>query len=324
MKEQPFWQQKGDLFYRLGLFYRQEFGGPVRKICVDAGLPCPNVSPNGQGGCIFCNTVSFSQIRRNSLQKDVLQPIPRQVSEQIRHGKRHSPQTKYLVYFQPSTNTNAPVERLRRLYEEAISHPDVVGLIIGTRPDAVPDTVLDLLSDLAEKTWLMLEIGLQSVHNDTLRWLNRGHDYQTFLAAAERISLRNIRFGVHLILGLPGEDQAERIETAVRIAGLPIHSVKLHHLYICENTKIAEYYRSGCVELPSFADYCRYVVDFLERQPPMRVIDRIVSDTSDETLIAPDWMKNRAISKNRVIDAVTAEFRRRDSYQGKLFQREKE
>jgi len=338
MNEIPSWRVLGEPFYRVSLFYRQEFGHSVRKICVDAGLSCPNRGLSGeQQGCIFCNNESFSPVRRNLAAKKELKSIPCQIETQIetqieaqirRLGSRfpttqlpatQSPRPQYLVYFQPSTNTNAPVPKLRKMYEEAIAFSDVLGIIIGTRPDAVPEPVLDLLEELSRKTWLLLEIGLQTIHNTTLRFLNRGHTYETFFDTVQRIAARGIRLGVHLILGLPGESDEQLKETATEISRLPIHSVKLHNLYICENTSLAEMYRQGRIKLPTRDEYSRFVVDFLERQSMKTVVDRIVSDVGDGFLIAPNWMREKTGHKTIVLQNVIQEFHRRDSYQGKLF-----
>ena len=312
------WKASGDLFYRLNTFYRHEFHSSVRKISVDAGLQCPNINPDGTGGCIFCNNASFSQIHCNSLDRNSLKSITQQIDEQISARKRH-PNVRFLIYFQPSTNTNAPVDHLAALYQEALSHPKSSGIIIGTRPDTLPKEVVDLLSSLSKNAWLMVEIGLQTMHNETLDFLNRGHDYQTFCQAVHHLATYNIRIGVHLILGLPGETDAQLLQTSEEMSRLPIHSVKLHNLYVYEKTKLADLYRSGKITLPSYEQYCRYVVDFLERQSPRTVVDRIISDPTIDCLIAPDWMKKRDYSKSRFYQDVVKEFQKRSSYQGKLF-----
>lgn len=321
MRNHPYdWKNSGDLFYRTNLFYRNEFHSPVRKISVDAGLQCPNIAPDGTGGCIFCNNASFSFAHRNSLNDKRLKSIKEQIDRQI-SGRKNRSDVRFLVYFQTSTNTNASIDDLSALYQEALSHPKISGIIIGTRPDALPEKVVDLLSDLSKKTWLMVEIGLQTMHNETLRFLNRRHDYQTFCQTVYRLATHDIRVGVHLILGLPGETETQLHQTAKEISRLPIHSVKLHNLYVFENTKLADLYRHGKITLPSYEEYCRYVVDFLERLSPKLVVDRIVSsDVPDEYLIAPAWMAPANFSKIRFYQDVVNEFRKRNSFQGKLFQ----
>jgi radical SAM protein (TIGR01212 family) len=187
-------------------------------------------------------------------------------------------------------------------------------LAIGTRPDVLPDAVLDLFETIATKTHFVVELGLQSTHDKTLKFLNRGHDYQTFLEAFNRLKQRNINVCIHLILGLPEESRDDMLATANEIARLRPHSVKLHNLYVPQRTKLAELYYDERVRLPTMDQYASYVVDFLERQPPETVIDRVVADGHISHTIAPSWFRN----KNLVLKSIEAEFVLRDTYQGKL------
>ena len=172
-----------------------------------------------------------------------------------------------MAYFQPGTNTYGPIDRLRSAYQEAISHPDVVGLAIGTRPDCVGEEILDLLAELAGRTWVVVEYGLQTIHDRTLDLLNRGHHYDAFLDAYRRTRRRNLDVAVHVILGLPGESREDMRATARELARLEIHSVKLHNLYAVRNTVLADQVAAGRVRLPEFQEYVDYVVDFLEELP---------------------------------------------------------
>jgi radical SAM protein (TIGR01212 family) len=247
----------------------------------------------------------------------------------------------FVAYFQPATNTYvgqdsilpcistgsastsentreplaAPplaLSRLRSVYEEALAHPAVVGLAIGTRPDCVPDPVLDLLAEFSDRTWLSVEYGLQTVHDRSLDWLNRGHHYDAFLDAVARSRQRNLEIGVHVILGLPGESRDDVLATARELARLRVDSVKLHNLYAVRETRLAEMVRAGQVRLPELSEYAGYVVDFLERLPPTCVIDRLAGDAPPQYLVAPAW----CLDKAAVRAAVDAEFTARGTWQG--------
>lgn len=305
------WRQEGLRYYPLRLFLRQKFGGPVRKITLDAGFSCPNVDGTlSREGCIFCNLASFSPARRQP-PRPIREQI-QQAGEKLRH--RYGP-CQFLAYFQPGTNTYGPVEKLRQFYHEALQEPAVVGLAIGTRPDCTPDEVLDMLAELSEKTWVLLELGLQTIHNRTLAWMNRRHTYKAFLDAVERAAQRHLSIGAHVIVGLPGESAEDVRATAQEIARLGLHSVKIHNLYVARQTRLAPMYQAGQVRLPSLGEYVGWVVDFLERLRPDCVIDRLCADCPPEYLVAPEW----SAKKGTVTAAIEAELQRRDTYQGRLF-----
>jgi radical SAM protein (TIGR01212 family) len=305
------WQAAGLSFYALNFFYQKKFGVKVRKISLDAGFSCPNRDGTfGWGGCIFCDPVSFSPSRRLQLPS-----ISAQIEEGLRRLSPRQKTEKFIAYFQPATNTYAPVQRLRQVYEEALAHPQIVGLTIGTRPDCVPKSVLDLLEQISRQTYLVVEFGLQSIHDRSLKWMNRGHRAGTSFDACERTRRWGIQIGAHLILGLPGESPADMIDTARQLADLEIHCVKLHNLYAVKNTPLAELVENGEVSLPTFEDYVNRAVDFLERLPPTVVIDRLSGDAPPEYLIAPQWSRDKAAVRR----AVEAEFRRRGTRQGACF-----
>jgi radical SAM protein (TIGR01212 family) len=228
----------------------------------------------------------------------------------VRHGVG-----RFIAYFQPSTNTYAPVAQLRALYEEALSCPGVVGLAIGTRPDCVPDDVLDLLAELAKRAWLVVEYGLQSMHARSLAWMHRGHDFASFLDAVARSRKRGLAVGCHAILGIPGETRDDMLATAKAIAPHGLHSIKLHNLYAVRDTRFGEEVLRGEVRLPSRDEHVGWVCDFLEQMPPGCVVDRISGDAPREYLIGPDW----CLDKDGIRKAVSAEFRRRGTRQGTAF-----
>ena len=310
---QPPWRAAGLRYYAYNFALKQRFSFRVQKVSVDAGFTCPNVDGTvAKGGCTFCDNRSFSPSRR--LPKA---GIVGQIDQSIaRMRLRYKNCKHYLAYFQPATNTYAPVERLRPLYEEALSHPQVVGMAIGTRSDCVPKDVLDLLQEFAERTYLSVEYGMQTIHNRSLDWMNRGHHHDSFLEAVERSRGRGFEICAHAILGLPGESHADMLATAKELARVNINAVKIHNLYCVKNTALAEQVEAGEVELMGRDDYVRTIVDFLELLPPTMVVERISGDAPPDYFVGPSWCLDKPAAKL----AIQAEFERRDTWQGKLYQ----
>ena len=276
---------------------------------VDGGFTCPNVDGTvAVGGCVFCDNRSFSPSRRQP-RLDVLG----QIEEGIRRLKRRYRCDRFMAYFQPATNTYAPIERLRPLYEAALSHPKVVGLAIGTRPDCLPDDVLDLLTRFARRTSLSLELGLETIHNRSLDWMNRGHDYGSLLDAVRRCEGRGFELGAHVILGLPGESPADMLATAREVARLKFDAVKIHNLYAVKRTPLADQVASGAVTLMGRDEYVGILVDFLELLPPTTCIQRTIGDAPPDYLVGPSW----CLDKPAVLAALDEQLRRRDTWQGK-------
>jgi radical SAM protein (TIGR01212 family) len=288
---------------------RRQFGCRVQRISVDAGFTCPNRDGTvGTGGCIFCGG-------DGSGAKGIARGL--EVSAQIEQGKevmvRKFRAQKYLAYFQPYSNTYAPPDRLRALYDEALAVPDVVGLIVGTRPDCLPPAVVELLAGFAERTYLWLELGLQSSVDRVLEGINRGHDVAAFVDAVRRCTARGIRVCAHLIFGLPGETREEMLATAELLNGLGVAGVKLHQLHVMKGTRLEEMYRNGEVQLLELAEYASLVCDFLERLAPQVLVHRLVGD-GGLNLVAPEW----GASKFVCLNAITAELERRGTRQGSL------
>ncbi len=305
------WRAAGLRYHALSYALRRRFGHRVWKVSLDGGLGCPNVDGLvGTAGCLFCNIRSYSPSRRRDRAS-----ITDQIDEGIGRLRRRHHVRHFLAYFQPATNTYAPLARLRALWQEAVEHPAVVGLIVGTRPDCVPDDVLDLLAEFSQRTWLSVEYGLQTIHDASLAWLNRGHDCAAFLDAVQRSRGRGLRLGAHVILGLPCETREHLLATAAELARLGLDSVKLHNLYVAEETPLARLWSEGEVTLPKRDEYAGYVVDFLERLPPACVVDRLSADAPPEYLLAPGWCRDKAA----VRAAIEAEFQRRDTWQGRRF-----
>lgn len=298
-------------YFPYSRFLRERFGGPVWRVTIDAGFTCPNVDGTvAKGGCVYCDNRSFSPNRR----------LPRQtVAAQVERGvtlltERYAAD-QFLAYFQAATNTYAPVDRLRRLYDEALAHPQMVGLIVGTRPDCVPDPVLDLLDDYAREHYVSLELGLQTMHDRSLDWMNRGHHLDAFLDAVERCRRRPFDLCVHVILGLPGESHADMMATAELLARLPVHAVKIHNLHVVKDTPLEKMYRAGQARMLELEEYVQIVCDFLERLPPNMVIQRLNGDAPPSYLVAPDW----CLDKPNILRRIQAALERRDSWQGKRY-----
>jgi len=303
------WHDAGLPYYSCGFFLRQKFGVRVQKVSIDAGFTCPNVDGTvATGGCTFCDNRSFSPSRRlprAGIRGQIDQSIQRM---QLRYRKCKA----YLAYFQPATNTYAPVPRLRAVYEEALAHPQVVGLVIGTRPDCVPNEVLDLLSELAERTYVSVEYGMQTIHDRSLDWMNRGHHHDATLDAMDRSRGRGFEIGAHAILGLPGEAHADMMATARELVRLGIDAVKIHNLYCVKNTALADQVARGEVRLMERAEYVRTLVDFIELLPLTMIVDRISGDAPPDYFIGPSW----CLDKPAVKIAVLQEFKTRGTRQG--------
>jgi radical SAM protein (TIGR01212 family) len=290
---------------------RRRFGGRVQKVSIDAGFTCPNVDGTvARGGCTFCDNRSFSPSRRLPRQD-----IRDQIDEGIRRLKWRYDVDRFLAYFQPATNTYAPVDRLRPLYEAAISHPQVVGLAIGTRPDCVPDAVLDLLQEIAGRTYLSVEYGMQTIHDRSLDWMNRGHHYDAFLDAMERSRGRGFEICVHVMLGLPGESRDDMLATARELARLRVDAVKIHNLYAVKNTPLADEVARGEVVLMERDEYVATLVEFLELLPSTTIIERISGEAPPSYFMGPAW----SLDKPAIRSALENEFARRGAWQGKRY-----
>jgi radical SAM protein (TIGR01212 family) len=276
---------------------------------VDAGFTCPNVDGSiTTGGCTFCDNRSFSPSRR-------IPPgsILAQIDEGIRRLKLRYDCDKFMAYFQPATNTYADVDKLRGAYEQALQHDKVVGMAIGTRPDCVPQDVLELLTEIAGRTHLSVEYGIQTIHNRSLQWMNRGHDYSVFPDAVERSRGRGFEICAHIILGLPGESHSDMMAVADEMARVNLDSIKIHNLYAVKNTPLADQVTGGEVKLMGRDAYVRTVVDFIERLPPRTIVERIAGDAPRDYFVGPSW----CLDKPSVLKAIRDEFENRDTWQGK-------
>ncbi len=292
-----------------GPYLRSLFGVKVRKIGIDAGFTCPNRDgTKGRGGCIYCEG-------SGSRAPYVNPELP--VIEQIREGKkilnpRNKPM-KFIAYFQAYTNTYAPLERLRKLYEEALQDEDVVGISIGTRPDCVDEEKLDYLAELSRRTYLWIEYGLQSARNETLKRINRRHTVEELVWAVEETKKRNINVAVHIIVGLPFEKREDMLYTGEFVSKLPIDGIKIHSLYIPEGTPLARLYRRGYFTPITMDEYIDIVVKIIEMLPPGVLIQRLTGDPDPRTLVAPEW----TLRKREILNRIERELELRDTWQGK-------
>ena len=267
------WQDEGLLFNAFGASLKRQFGGRIQRVSIDAGFTCPNVDGAvARGGCNFCDNRSFSPSRRVRLKR---------VSEQLLSGirtvsERYDKVKGFIAYFQPATNTYAPAEQLAEVYRLSLGVDDrVVGIAVGTRPDCVPNSVLDLLEAIARETYVSLEFGMQTIHEPGLKWMNRAHDHASMINAIDRSRGRGFECCSHVILGIPGETHAMMMETADEVNRLGFDAIKLHNLYAVKGTPLGEDVKSGKVELMEFKDYIQTVVDFLEKISPTMIVERI-------------------------------------------------
>lgn len=292
-----------------GAWMRRQFPFRVQKISIDAGFSCPNRDGHiSHGGCTFCDNRTFNP--------SYCQPS-KSITEQITEGKeffRHKyPDMKYLAYFQAFSNTYATLDTLQRRYEEALSAEDVVGIVIGTRPDCVSDEILNYLESLNQQTFMIVEYGIESVSDDTLRRVNRGHNFECSRRAIIETHNRGILTGAHIILGLPGESAEDNVRQANIISALPIDILKLHQLQIIRGTQLAAEYERQPFNLYTADEYIDLCRRYIEHLRPDMVLERFVSQSPKELLVAPKWgLKNYEFA-NRFVNYM----KRMDSWQGK-------
>lgn len=295
-------------YYQFSEYLKERFGCKVYKVTIDAGFTCPNRDGElGWGGCTYCNNLGFSANTRHA-------PLP--IAEQVERGmafmRRRYKAEKFIAYFQAYTNTYAPIDTLRACYDAALAFEDVVGLSVGTRPDCVPEPVLDMIEGYRANHEVWIEYGLQSIHDTTLRRVNRGHDYAVFLDALDRTLRRGLKVCVHVILGLPGESHADMMATARAVGQMDIDGLKIHLMHVLRDTPLEKDLREGRFKPLEFDEYVGLVCDFLEYIPPRISIQRLTADGPRSILLAPKW----STRKRKIIAAIDAELERRDSHQG--------
>lgn len=294
---------------------RNIFGHKVFKIALDGGFDCPNRDGTvAFGGCTFCSAAGsgdFAGSRADSLEVQF-----KEIKAKMHHKWKDG---KYMAYFQAFTNTHAPVDVLRNTYESVLEQEDVVGISIATRPDCLPDDVVEYLAELNERTYLWVELGLQTVHEKTADMINRAHDFACYQEGVAKLRKHNIRICTHIINGLPLETPEMMMETARQAALLDVQGIKIHLLHLLKGTPMVKQYEKGLLQFLSFDSYISLVCDQLEILPPEMIIHRITGDGPIDLMIGPMW----SVNKWEVLNAIDAELKRRNSWQGKFYNIEK-
>ena len=299
-------------YNRFADYQRRLYGERVQKVTVDAGFTCPNRDGSkGRRGCIYCNNESFNP-GYNSASKSITQQIEEGV-EFLKRRYKHV--RKFIVYFQPYSNTYAPLDTLKRYYEEALNHPEVIGLTIGTRPDCVDEAKISYLEELAKDYDITIEYGLESISDLTLKRINRRHDVQCYLDALELTKNRGIKICTHIIFGFPWEDETLWLQTADWLSDKPFDFLKVHQLHVVKNTALERMYRKKPFDFLSPEAYIDLIIRFLERLNPRIVIQRLFGEAPPRTLIAPHW----GVRNTQLTQMLEQEMERRDTWQGKLY-----
>jgi len=309
-----FWKHKRR-YNSYSEYFKKEFGTRVQKVTVDAGFTCPNRDGTlSYGGCSYCNNNAFNPSYCNP-KKSINQQIEEGI---IFHQKRYRRAKKYLAYFQPYSNTYAPVDKLKNIYNEAIANPNIFGIVIGTRPDCIDDEKLEFFKELSEKTYLVIEYGIESCYNKTLQKINRCHTFEQTAKAIIKTSEKGIKTCGHLILGLPGETRQEILAQAPIISKLPLTTVKLHQLQIFRNTSMAEDYKQNRNIYSDFSldEYLDLVIEFVERLNPSIVVERISGEAPPRFLVSPPW---GLIRTDEILRMFEQKLEERNTWQGRLF-----
>ncbi len=297
-------------------YFRKLFSERVQKVSIDAGFTCPNRDgTKGTGGCIYCNNKTFKPTYCN-----LENSVTSQINQGIRFFSKKYDAMKFLAYFQAYTSTWAPLEDLKKLYEEALQHPNIVGVVISTRPDAITTELLDYIEELNKKVYVMLEFGLESHLDRTLERINRGHTFAESVWALEETVKRGINNGAHLILGLPGETRGDWLEQARVISQLPVNNLKLHQLQIHRGTVLEKLFEEnpGQFNIFSAEEYVDLVVDYLELLNPNIIVERFISQAPPELLIAPRW----GLKNFEFVARVERRLKERNTWQGRLSNKE--
>lgn len=297
-------------------YFKRTFGQRVQKVSIDAGFTCPNRDGSaGTGGCTYCNNEAF-----NPSYCQPQKPVLQQIDEGIEfHKIRYRRALKYLAYFQTYSNTYEPIERLKELYDQALSHSEIIGLVIGTRPDCIDDEKLEYFAELAKEHYLIIEYGLESTNNKTLELINRGHTYEVTADVIRRTANAGIKTGAHLIFGLPGETREEMLNQVNAISSLPLTTIKFHQLQIVKDTVMAQQFLAIPEQFQLFAleEYIIFIVKFIEQLNPGIVIERFTGEVPPRFLVNKAWGLLRA---DQVAVMIEKELEKQDTWQGKYYQ----
>jgi len=307
---------EGRRFNAYSEYFKRTFGRRVQKISVDAGFTCPNRDGTlAKGGCTYCNNNAF-----NPSYCDPAKTIEQQVKEGIEfHKVRYRRAKDYLVYFQPYSNTYASIDRLKELYEAALSVDGVVGLVIGTRPDCIDEEKLEYLAELSKKYYIMLEYGVESIYNETLKRINRWHSYEKSKEAIELTASYGLSVGAHFIFGLPGESREMMIDSVKEVSSLPLTTIKFHQLQIVTGTTMAVDYNKhpDDYDLFSFEDYVDFIIRYVEQLNPSFIVERFAGEVPPRFLAGPGWGR---IRNDQINVAIEKEMEKRNTWQGKGYQ----
>ena len=302
---------KNKRYHTWNYYLRQKFGEKIFKVSLNAGFTCPNVDGTlGYGGCIYCSREGSGDFAGNPNDN-----LRKQFDEIKTMMLKKWPNAKYIGYFQAFTNTYAPLEVLKERYETVLGFEDVIGLSISTRPDCLPDDVVDYLAELNERTNLWVELGLQTIHDETSDIINRGHTYQDFLDGFKKLKDRNIKTVVHIINGLPGEDKEMMMQTAKAVADMGADGIKIHLLHIIKDTPLRDFLNNGQIVPMEQEEYINLVCDQLEILPEEMVIHRLTGDGKRDELLAPLW----SLKKWEVLNRIDDEMKRRGTFQGSKY-----
>ena len=295
-------------------YSKKIFSQRVQKISINAGFTCPNRDgTKGTGGCTYCNNNTFSPFYCKPSKS-----ITQQLDEGINFFAKKYKAQEYLAYFQSFTNTYAPIDKLKTLYSEALSHPKIIGLVIATRPDCINEEILNYLQKLSQNNYIVVEYGIESTNNSTLKLVNRCHTFEDTISAIKITAERKLHIGAHLILGLPTEDKKTIINHAKQLSKLPIETLKLHQLQIIKNTEIAKQFKQNPEIFLKFTpdDYINIVVDFLENLNPNIIIERFISESPLDMLISPHW---NGLKNFEIINKIEKQLEKRNTWQGRLY-----
>jgi hypothetical protein len=296
-------------------YFRKIFGARIQKVSIDAGFTCPNRDgTKGTGGCTYCQNDAFNPsycLPGKSVTKQIEEGI-------LFHQKRYREASSYLAYFQAYSNSYAPLSKLKKLYEEALDYPGVIGLIIGTRPDCMDDRKLEYIKSLSQRCYLAVEYGIESCYDKTLRRINRGHTFREAVDALKSTAESGINTGAHFIFGLPGESREEMLKEAAIISELPLRTVKFHQLQIIKGTLMETEYlnRPSDFQLFTWEDYLEFFIQFLERLNPDIVVERFTGEAPPRFLNGPGWGKKRT---DEIVELVEKRLSELDTWQGRLF-----
>ena len=297
--------------YMLNDFLKEKFNEKIYKVSLDGDFTCPNRDGKvSRGGCIFCSENGSGDFTATKLKS-----IHAQIEEQMDLVSKKYKGDKYIAYFQNFTNTYAEVSYLRKIYQEALSHEKIVGLAMATRPDCLEDDVLELLAELNKKTFLWVELGLQTLNDDVAKYFNRAYETEIYKEASEKLNRLNIKFVTHIIIGLPKEENDDYLKTAIFAQNCGTWGIKLHLMYVVKNTPLEKLYLNGDLKVNTKEEYVEKVVNVLENISSEIVVHRLTGDGDRETLVAPLW----SIKKIDVLNSIHKELKRRNTYQGKLY-----